>query len=171
MIILTTLSITLVEYIAGLICLKVFKVRLWDYSETKFNIQGLICPFFTLIWGVMSAIYLLFIHSYILDSLVWLSHNLTFTFVIGFFYGVFTVDVVYSSHLIAKIKAYAQENEIVVKWEMLKADIRNKAEKLGEKTPFLFPMKFYRLIIKRRKEDKKISDFEKENKNEKIIGN
>lgn len=90
----------------------------------------------------------------IFDSLVWLSENLAFTFVIGFFYGVFIVDVVYSTHLIAKIKAYAKENEIIVKWEKLKSDIRSKADKLGEKTPFLLPLKFHRLITERREKEK-----------------
>lgn len=161
---LTILSLTAIEYLAGLLCLKLFKVRLWDYSKERFNLQGLICPKFTLIWGVLGAVYFFFIHSHILASLTWLSENLAFTFVIGFFYGVFIVDVVYSSHLIVKIKAYAKENDIIVKWEKLKADLRNKADKLGEKTPFLFPMKFYRLITERREKNKKENlDSNKEN--------
>lgn len=158
------LSLTSIEYLAGLLCLKLFKVRLWDYSKERFNLQGLICPKFTLLWGVLGAVYSFFIHSHILASLTWLSENLAFTFAIGLFYGVFIVDVVYSLHLIAKIKAYAKENDIIVKWEKLKSDLKNKADKLGEKTPFLFPMKFYRLITKRREKNKKENlDSNKEN--------
>lgn len=152
-----TVCVTAIEYLAGLLCLKVFKVRLWDYSQEKFNIQGLICPHFSLIWCAGSAAYLLLAHPYIIHSLEWLSKNLAFTFVIGFFYGVFIVDVVYSSHLITKIKQYASENDVIVKWEKLKTDIKLKAEKLGKRTSFLFPMKFHRLItghIKRKKKEK-----------------
>lgn len=147
--------LTGIEYLAGLLCLKIFKVRLWDYSQVKGNIQGLICPMFTAFWAILSAVYLVCIHTYILDALVWLSENLTFCFVIGLFYGVFAVDVVYSSQLIAKIKKYAQENDVVVKWERLKTELKEKAEKLGEKTSFLFPMKLHRLIADLRERTKK----------------
>lgn len=37
------LSMTAIEYIAGLMSLKLMHVRLWDYSNQWGNIQGLIC--------------------------------------------------------------------------------------------------------------------------------
>lgn len=37
------LSMTAIEYIAGLMSLKLMHVRLWDYSSQWGNIQGLIC--------------------------------------------------------------------------------------------------------------------------------
>ena len=40
------IAMTAIEYIAGIICLKYFKVRLWDYSKMWGNIQGIICPTF-----------------------------------------------------------------------------------------------------------------------------
>ncbi len=154
LIICMSIAATALEYLAGLLCLKLFKVRLWDYSDVKFNIQGLVCPLFAVFWGLLGAIYLFFIHPYILNSLDWLAQNLAFTFVIGFFYGVFIVDVAYSSHLITKIKAYAKENDVIVKWEKLKTEIQTKAKKAGEKTLFLFPMKFYKIITEKRKKNK-----------------
>lgn len=41
-------AVTLVEYIAGLISIKLLHVKLWDYSKQWGNIQGIICPKFTL---------------------------------------------------------------------------------------------------------------------------
>lgn len=41
-------AVTLVEYVAGLIFIKGMHVRLWDYSKQWGNIQGIICPKFTL---------------------------------------------------------------------------------------------------------------------------
>ena len=38
------LCMTLIEYIAGIISVKVLKVRLWDYTNEWGNIQGIICP-------------------------------------------------------------------------------------------------------------------------------
>ena len=44
------LSGTLIEYFAGLIFIKGMHVKLWDNSDEKFNIQGIICPKFTFFW-------------------------------------------------------------------------------------------------------------------------
>ena len=73
-------SMTLIEYIAGLISVKIFKVRLWDYSDCWGNIQGLICPLFSFFWAVLGALYYFFVHPRILHALAWLSHNLAFSF-------------------------------------------------------------------------------------------
>lgn len=155
LIVLMAIALTGIEYLAGVLCLKLFKVRLWDYSQMRWNIQGLICPLFTLFWAAASALYLLLIHTHILGILARLSGNLTFAFIVGFFYGVFLVDVAYSSRLITKIKAYAKENDVVVKWERLKSELKEKAERLGEKTSFLFPLRLSHLVLKRREREKK----------------
>ena len=70
------LSMTVIEYIAGIVSLKVLHVRLWDYSRRWGNIQGLICPLFSFFWAVISAVYYFCVHPYILDALRWLSENL-----------------------------------------------------------------------------------------------
>ena len=41
------LAMTALEYIAGLMSLKVMHLRLWDYTNCWGNIQGLICPLAT----------------------------------------------------------------------------------------------------------------------------
>jgi len=41
---------TITEYAAGLILLKAFNVKLWDYSNEKFNYNGIICLKFSLFW-------------------------------------------------------------------------------------------------------------------------
>ena len=40
-------GMTLIEYVAGVFCLKFLKVRLWDYSNLWGNVQGIICPLFS----------------------------------------------------------------------------------------------------------------------------
>ena len=40
-------GMTLIEYVAGVFCLKFFKVMLWDYSDMWGNVQGIICPLFS----------------------------------------------------------------------------------------------------------------------------
>ena len=124
---------TLFEYIAGLIFIKGMHVQLWDYSKEKFNIQGIICLKFSIFWAILGAIYYFLIHPHILNALQWLSHNLQFSFFIGAFFGVFMVDVVYSLNIVTKVRAFAKEKQILVKYEELRAQIRENAEQQREK--------------------------------------
>ncbi len=132
------IAMTVIEYITGLIFIKGMHVMLWDYSNRKWNIQGIICPIFSLFWGILGAAYYILIHPHVLSALDWLSRNLAFSFFIGLFYGIFIMDCVYSFHLVAKIKALADEYEIIVKYNELKEhliDLRTEAE---EKQHFFF---------------------------------
>ena len=117
------LGMTLIEYVAGIFCLKYLKVRLWDYSNQKGNIQGVICPLFSLFWAILGAVYYFLIHPYIQSALHWLSCNLAFSFFIGIFYGVFIIDVCQSGDLIVRLKKFAEENEAIVKYEAIKEQI------------------------------------------------
>lgn len=135
------ICMTAIEYISGITALKVTKVRLWDYRKEWCNIQGVICPKFSFAWAILGAFYYFLIHPYILNALIWLSHNLTFSFVIGLFFGVFIIDAVHSIQLIAKLKKYAEENDIIVKYETLKAHIRARSEKTRNKYHFFSPFR------------------------------
>ena len=57
MILIITVAMTVIEYITGIIFTKKFRVWLWDYSKRPGNIQGVICPLFSLIWGAAGAVY------------------------------------------------------------------------------------------------------------------
>lgn len=135
------IGLTAIEYIAGIMCLKITQVRLWDYSNMPGNIQGIICPQFSLIWAALGAVYYFFIHQHILGALEWLGDNLAFSFVIGFFFGVFTIDVAHSANLVLKLKRYASEHDVVVKYESIKEHIRSNQMKLSEKYYFFRPFR------------------------------
>lgn len=132
-------SMTLVEFMAGLIALKWLKVRYWDYRNQWGNVMGIICPKFSLAWGLVCALYLYLIHPNVLEALKWLSENLAFSFVIGIFFGVFTVDAVHSAQLAARIRAFAKEEKVVVVYESLKAYIKSAEDRLHSKTNFFKP--------------------------------
>ncbi len=134
-------SMTLIEYVAGILLLKIAKLRLWDYSSMRGNVNGLICPLFSFFWAVLGAVYYFLIHPHILDALNWLANNLAFSFVIGYFFGVFTLDLAYSFHLTARLKAFAEENEVVVKYEAAKAHMHAVRERLEMRQRFFFPFR------------------------------
>lgn len=138
---LAAIAMTVIEYIAGVICLKITKVRLWDYSGEWGNIQGIICPKFSFAWAILGAVYFFLIHPHILDALVWLSNNLAFSFVIGFFFGVFTIDVVHSAQLTMKLNGFAMENDVIVRYENIKAHIRSIQDEASQKHYFFHPFR------------------------------
>lgn len=118
------LCITIFEYIAGLIFIKGMKIKLWDYSKCKGNIQGIICPLYTFFWYLLSASYYFFIHPKILNWLYWFTNHLTYCFVVGFFYGVFTIDVWYSLKIMNLIRKFAAENKIIIHLEQFQHHVR-----------------------------------------------
>lgn len=132
---------TLLEYIAGLIFIKGMKIKLWDYTNEPFNIQGIICLRFSIYWALLGAFYYFLIHPRILEALEWFAQNITFSFVVGMFYGVFLVDLVYSLGIVTKVRRFAIDNQILVKYEELKREIRENAEEHREKVRFIFSFK------------------------------
>lgn len=130
---------TVIEYIAGVISLQVFKVRLWDYRNEWANLQGIICPKFSLFWALLGGLYYFAVHPFILDALRWLSQNLAFSFVIGFFFGVFTIDVCHSAQIIAKMRRFAVDHQVVLRYENVKTHIRAIHDRNAQKYHFFRP--------------------------------
>jgi len=58
--------LTLIEYLTGFILEKTFKLKLWDYSDDKFNIHGRVCLLFSLCWAALAVIFVTFIHPAVL---------------------------------------------------------------------------------------------------------
>ena len=134
-------SMTLIEYLAGLLCERVLHVRLWDYSGQWGNVQGLICPLFSFFWALLGAAYYFLVHPHILSALDWLSRNLAFSFFIGAFYGVFFVDLWQTLSLAGRIRRFAQEHEIIVRYEELKRSVRRHNAERRERVRFLFALR------------------------------
>ncbi len=122
------LVMTLLEYVAGLIFIKGMNIKLWDYSNEKFNIQGIICLKFSFYWALLGAFYYFVIHPRVLEALIWFAQNLAFSFVVGMFYGVFLVDLTASLGIVARVRRFAIDNQIQIRYEELKQEIRENAE-------------------------------------------
>lgn len=132
-------AMTLIEYLAGVFCYKVAKVRLWDYTDEWLNYKGIICPKFSLIWAWLCAVYYFFIDPYILNALHWLAGNLAFSFFIGLFFGIFIIDVTHAAQLTVKLHRFAKENQVIVKYENIKAHIRSLKDQTSQKHSFFHP--------------------------------
>lgn len=131
---------TAVEYVGGLFILKYFHLRLWDYTDQWGNIMGLICPLYSFLWSVLGALYYFLIHPHILNALEWLSRNLAFSFFVGFFYGVFVIDLAHTTKIVMAIKIFAKQKQLVLHYEEIKERIGQYKESRLIKAGFIFRM-------------------------------
>ncbi len=67
--------LTVIEYVVGYLFEKIFKLKLWDYSENSFNIHGRICLLFSLFWTAIAFIFVTFINPYIMRYVLSLDGN------------------------------------------------------------------------------------------------
>ncbi|MGN1061039.1 MAG: hypothetical protein ACI4QN_04830 [Candidatus Coproplasma sp.] len=123
-------AMTLIEYIAGLIFIKGMRVKLWDYSNRWGNIQGIICPLFSLFWLLVGALYYFVIDPFVIEWVEWFVSNMPFAFVVGFFFGVFTIDLCHSVNITVKIRKFAADHNVVVRYEKVKESIKESFDKL-----------------------------------------
>ena len=115
-------GMTLVEFIAGLIFIKGLKIKLWDYSDRKGNIMGIICPTFSLIWLVVGSLYYFLVNPFLVQGISWISENLIYTYFVGGVVGAIIVDLAYSIHLATKLKEFKELQN--VRFEEFKAKLK-----------------------------------------------
>ena len=123
-------GMTVVEFIAGLIFIKGLKVKLWDYSDRKGNIMGIICPSFSLIWLVVGSLYYFLLNPFLVEGISWISENLIYTYFVGMVMGAMTVDFAYSIHLATKLKEYKEIANL--RFEDFKKELKNRINQLHQ---------------------------------------
>lgn len=138
-ILIITAVMTGIEYVTGLFFVNVMKVKLWDYSQRWGNIGGIICPLFTLFWGVLGAAYYLFLHGYMCVAADWIASHPVFGYFVGMYVGILVVDIGYSFHIVSKIHTWAKDSKMTVRYEEFKLSIRMHAETLKSRKHFVFP--------------------------------
>ena len=137
-ILITVIGLILLEFIGGIIFVKGFKIRLWDYTNMKGNILGVICPVFSLIWFIVTLIYYYALNPYIYVMFLNLFDfmfeggdtgnviNFMFIFALGIIYGVFFVDLINSLGVFKKVVKLARESNGLKHYEKFRADIKAK---------------------------------------------
>ena len=121
-------GMTVVEFIAGLIFIKGMKIKLWDYSNRKGNIMGIICPSFSLIWLLVGSLYYFFLNPALVNGITWISENLIYTYFVGGVVGAMLVDLAYSIHLATKLKEYKESADM--RFEDFRKEIRKRFKEL-----------------------------------------
>lgn len=133
-------SLVLLEFIAGLIFVKGFKVRLWDYTNQKGNVRGIICPLFSIIWFIIAIIYYYvlnpFVYEFASKAFVYLfgsgnaqnAAHFGSIFILGLTYGVFAIDVIVSENLFAKISKATKQSHFAQQYEKIRENQKEAAK-------------------------------------------
>lgn len=121
--------LVVIEFIAGLIFIKGFGLKLWDYSNRKGNTMGIICPLFDLLWTIAGAIYYFFIHPVLSEGILWLcNHEIYFVFT-GMVLGMIIVDFFYSMHVATIITKFTKTNKVIVRLTDIQRQISDNKNK------------------------------------------
>ena len=124
-------GMTLIEFIAGLIFIRGLKIKLWDYSDRKGNIMGIICPSFSLIWLAVGSLYYFLLNPVLVKGISWISENLIYTYFVGAVIGAILVDFAYSVHLATKLKEFKELQNL--RFEEFKKEFKRRVNELKSK--------------------------------------
>ena len=124
-------GMTFIEFIAGLIFIKGFKIKLWDYSNRKGNVMGIICPSFSLIWLAVGSLYYFLLNPILVQGISWISENLIYTYFVGAVIGAILVDFSYSVHLATKLKEFKELQDL--RFEEFKKEFKKRVNELKSK--------------------------------------
>lgn len=88
------------EYFTGFVLDSLFSMKLWDYSEEFFNLNGRISIFFSFVWGIFAILFLNHIHPFIKKHINRKLSKIPYIFqktVLCIFTIIFVADTVLSS--------------------------------------------------------------------------
>lgn len=89
-------AVSALELAYYLISLRVYGIKWWDYSAHKFNLYGGICPYYSVMWGLINIPFALWIHP---SVSVWVSGLTQNTRLIaGAFAGVYVLADMKRTH-------------------------------------------------------------------------
>lgn len=106
---------TTVEYLSGLLTRHIFHQDYWDYSMLKFNLQGLICPQFSICWMILTFIGVNYFQPMLVDPFI--NQHFSSWFVIcPFICGAFMIDEALT------LKKFIRKHAIIKKFLMKKVN-------------------------------------------------
>ena len=142
-IVLFCVVMTLIEYIAGIIFIRGMKIKLWDYSKRWGNIQGIICPLYSVLWTILGVLFYFFIFPSLDVAVHYILNNYYMYLLIGLFYGVFLCDFFATIDFTAKVQKFKKDvldaKKDVLSLEELKVSVRQKLKASGKRYNFFIP--------------------------------
>lgn len=94
-----TFTFSILEYFTSYLLEKLFKVRWWDYSKRKFNLNGRICLANIIFFGLIGTFITYVVHPFLIKMFSNITNSVSI-----FFLVIFILDIVISFSVISKLK-------------------------------------------------------------------
>lgn len=128
---------TVLKYVTGYVMERLFKVRYWDYSNQKFNIDGYICLSSSIAWGFLTILMTSVLHKPVERFVLAMQPAVEFSF-LGIVSTMFLADAIQSTKealslaraLEAMTKMRGELDELQVQIALLKAETTQKVNDL-----------------------------------------
>lgn len=101
--ILTMFTCSLLEYITSFLMEKIFKLRWWDYSQMRFNINGRICLETIIPFGLLGC-FVTYVSNPIIFKYLEMLSELSLKIISGICFTIFLADNIISYNVIASFK-------------------------------------------------------------------
>lgn len=96
-------SLTLLEFLTGIFFLKKFNLRLWNYSDRRFNFKGVICLRYSIYWTIIGVAYYYLLHPLFLSIVNFSLGSLITQLFLFSILGIILIDAYTSFNLKGKI--------------------------------------------------------------------
>ena len=126
--ILGTVLCCLLEYLTSYILEKLFKLRWWDYSDKKYNINGRICLENGIFFGILTVLLVKYINPFFINYLLLINNNIII--IIGILlFSIILFDFIFSSFVIINLHEKASIYSKKDSTEQVKDEIIKKLRK------------------------------------------
>lgn len=98
---------SLLEYFTSYYMEKLFKTRWWDYSNRKFNINGRVCLFNMICFGILSLVIMYGVNPFLLDSIHKID-PMVLKVVVSILMTIFLIDLGISTKIIYNFKGISK---------------------------------------------------------------
>ena len=142
------LVMTVIELITGYIFILKLNMRLWDYTDNRFNYKGIICPLYTFFWGIICAIYYLLVHKPMLNILDTVTNLPFYPIAIAAFFAIFVMDFLHAIKFLRLVKTLAKEYNIVVLFTAFRGKINEVRKSSKEEDHFFRPFELKSLSMR-----------------------
>lgn len=129
--------LTALEYLVGELLERIFNLKLWDYSDSKFNINGKISLLFSFSWGALALVLIYIVHPFI-EKYVYAINAETNVYISLLFIAYLIIDTGFSVVSIQKVR-----NNIIIlskNYLTLSNDAINKLIDSMKRTISAFPI-------------------------------
>ena len=148
MLLIMVATMTVIELITGYIFIIRLNMRLWDYTDNRFNFHGIICPLYTFFWGIICAIYYFIVHKPMLKVLDVVTNLPGYIIAIAVFFTVFVIDFLHAIKFLKLVKTLAKEYNIVVLFTAFRGKINEVRKSAKEDDHFFRPFELKSLSMR-----------------------